>query len=92
MLSAINDESSSLTLQAEREFLKALGGGCQVPVAAYAQIESANIRISAMAAVPDGSRIFRTETINAVDDPLFAGRQAAKVLLDTGGKAIIYKN
>ena len=89
MLSTIDDRHSSLTLQAERGFLAALGGGCQVPVAAYAQLEGETLRISTMAAVPDGSRIFRTDASYDADDAPSAGRQAARALLDTGAEEII---
>lgn len=89
MLSTINDRPTSLALQAERGFLAALGGGCQVPVAAYARLEGEALRISTMAAVPDGSRIFRTDARYDADDASSAGRQAAQALLDEGAEEII---
>ena len=89
MLRAIDHRPTSLALQAERGFLVALGGGCQVPVAAYARLVGGELHISAMAAVPDGSRIFRTEATYDADDAAAAGERAAEALLATGAREII---
>ena len=89
MLRAIDHGPTSLALQAERGFLAALGGGCQVPVAAYARLDGEQLHIAAMAAVPDGSRIFRTEATYDADDAAAAGEGAAEALLATGAREII---
>ena len=59
LLARIDHKPTSTAVVAERAFLEKLGGGCQVPVAAYARLEGSELDISAMAALPDGSRIFR---------------------------------
>ena len=89
MLSAIDHRPTSLALQAERGFLAALGGGCQVPVAAYARLDGDQLHIATMAAVPDGSRIFRTDATYDADDAAAAGERAAEALLATGAREII---
>ena len=88
MLSKIDHPPTSVAVRAERSFLQTLGGGCTVPVAAYARMEGAVLRILVMAAVPDGSRIFRTEVTWASDDPEPAGRHAVEVLQATGASQI----
>ena len=77
---------------AERAFVETLGGGCRVPVAAYAVPSEggATLRIRAMACLPDGSRVFRASTTAPSRDPQAAGRQAANALLETGAGAILY--
>ena len=89
MLERIDHRPSSLALKAERAFLAALGGGCKVPVAAYAQLDGEELHISAMAGLPDGSRIFRIQVTGDADDAASAGNQAAEALLETGAREII---
>jgi hydroxymethylbilane synthase len=46
--SALNDSVTQSCALAERAFLRAMGGGCQTPVAAYAEMEQAQIRLRAV--------------------------------------------
>ena len=89
MLKVVNDPSSSFEVGIERAFLAELGGGCKVPVAAYAKRDGAGIEVSAMAATIDGCNVFRTSI--RVDDWDFvdAGRRVARQLLDSGACKII---
>ena len=77
---------------AERAFVEALGGGCRVPVAAYAvpREDGAALHIRAMACLPDGSRVFRASVAAPSSSPLAAGIQAARALLATGAGEILY--
>lgn len=89
LLAEIDHLDTSLAVRAERAFLEAMGGGCKVPVAAYATIEGDVLRMRAMAAMPDGSKIYRQEAIFAVHEPESAGNAIARQLLDSGaGEAI----
>lgn len=45
LIAALEDESTRRAVTAERAFLKGLGGGCAVPVAAYAKVESRTTRL-----------------------------------------------
>ena len=89
MLAGIDHAATNAEVTAERAFLLTLGGGCTVPVAAYARTFGQELRISAMAALTDGSRLFRTEVTADVADPGSAGRLAAQTLLDSGAEAIV---
>ena len=89
MLGTIGHGPTSVTVTAERAFVEAIGGGCQVPVAAYATLVDDELRISTMAAVPDGSRIFRVSTAGDAQDPVAAGRGAAEALMKTEASEII---
>ena len=89
MLDKIDHGPSSAALRAERAFVQTMGGGCKVPVAAYARLEGEEIHILAMAALPDGSRIFRAEIRCDAGDPASAGRQAAEALLSKGAGEIV---
>ena len=58
-VAAIHDETLGLCVDAERSFLAALEGGCQVPIGAYARKEGEELRMRAMVTSPDGSRVIR---------------------------------
>lgn len=91
LLSRLNDGQTERAVRAERRFLGLLNGGCQVPIGAYAEAESADddspIRLTAMVASPDGRDFLRAEATGA--DPLQVGSAAAEELLARGAKRIL---
>ena len=89
MLALIDDAPTSISLRAERSFLAALRGGCTVPIAAYARIEGGRLRITSMAATPDGSRIYRKDGEWSAERPEEAGRRMAEALLESGAREIV---
>ena len=89
MLAEIDHAPSSTALRAERSFLAELGGGCKVPVAAYARLDGAQLNISAMAVLPDGSKIYRAQVTSDGADPEAAGKRAAGALLEAGAREIV---
>jgi hydroxymethylbilane synthase len=54
-LSPINHEPTRITVTAERAFLAGLGGGCSLPIAAYAAIDGDTLRLRGRVTAPDGS-------------------------------------
>ncbi len=76
---------------AERAVSRVLGGSCQVPLAAYAQVSGGTLQLRALVAEPDGSRIIRAQVSGPVAAALRLGEQAANTLLDQGAKAILDK-
>ena len=89
MLERIDDAPTSIALRAERSFLATIRGGCTVPVAAYARIEGGRLRITSMAAAPDGSRIYRRDGDWPTERPEEAGGRMAEALLDAGAREIV---
>lgn len=89
MLGSIDHGPTRVAVTSERAFLETLGGGCKVPVAAYATLHGSELRISAMAATPDGDRVFRVETSHPAEDPIAAGQAAARALMATEASEII---
>ena len=90
ILAAVDHAPTRSTVTAERAFVEATGGGCRVPVAAYATASNDVLRIRTMACLPDGSRIFRSTLESSADDPVSAGREAARALEATGADEIMY--
>jgi hydroxymethylbilane synthase len=88
-VSFLNDRDTSLSVRAERGFLKRLEGGCQVPIAAYGRTNGDSIEIDGMVGRPDGSEIVRGSARGAVADPEALGVKLAEQLLARGAKEIL---
>ncbi len=89
LLAFINHKDTELSVRAERAVLKELGGGCQVPIAAYAQIRGEDINLDALVASVDGRRIIKDKIVGKTEDPEGAGVRLARRLLDSGAKQIL---
>ena len=59
LVAVLNDAETRACVEAERAFLRGLGGGCQFPIAAHARIEENEMRLEGLVAKPDGSEILR---------------------------------
>src|SRR3546814_265839 len=62
---------------AERTVSRVLGGSCQVPLAAFAQIDSHTLRVRALVAQPDGSRVIRADISGPVHQARSLGERVA---------------
>jgi hydroxymethylbilane synthase len=91
LLRRLNDLGTERTVAAERRLLGLLNGGCQVPIGAYAQLESeapdAALFLTGMVASPDGNRILREAA--AGDDSQLVGSEVAQALLRRGADIIL---
>jgi hydroxymethylbilane synthase len=85
----LDDPPSATAIAAERAFLKRLGGGCQVPVAAFGQIVGSNLRIDGMVGAVDGKRLIKHHLEGPVEKAAFLGTQLADILLTRGAKEIL---
>lgn len=88
-LSFLCDEETTAATTAERTFLAAINGSCQVPVGVYGKAKDGQLTLSCIIAAPDGSRVFRHQATGPVSDSRSLGQQAAKTLLDEGGRQIL---
>ncbi|MEB3750291.1 hydroxymethylbilane synthase [Geobacillus icigianus] len=86
-LSRLNDEQTERAVRAERTFLQQMEGGCQVPIAGYAEADGGMVRLTALVASPDGKEKYKEMVTGA--DPEAVGRQAAAILSEQGAKALI---
>ena len=83
----LNHEPSRDAVFCERAALNALGGGCQVPIGAYARKESGRLQLQAVVARPDGSEIIREE--QSGNDPERLGASVGAALLGKGARRIL---
>ncbi|CAN5146435.1 hydroxymethylbilane synthase [soil metagenome] len=66
-LAPLNHDATARAVNAERAVSKVFGGSCQIPLAAYATVDGAAMRLRAMVATPDGKRIASAEVSGASD-------------------------
>lgn len=89
IIHALNHEATRLACRAERAFLKGLGGGCLVPIAAHATIESDVMTLNGLVASPDGSEFVRGTQSDRSQDADLLGQQLADELLARGAGEIL---
>ncbi len=91
LLASLHDEATARAVKAERAFLAGLGGGCAVPVAAYAQckVQDAEYRMALTGLVisEDGQRAIRVSGEGA--EPEALGNELAKQALACGANEIL---
>ena len=73
----------------ERAMNRALQGGCQVPIGAYALVEGEQIWLRGLVGSPDGSQVIRDEIRGPLADGEALGEQLAQRLLAAGADEIL---
>ncbi|HET7185933.1 MAG TPA: hydroxymethylbilane synthase [Terriglobales bacterium] len=86
-LEFLNDAGARAATSCERALLNQLGGGCQVPIGAYAEVMDAMVHLTAVVARPDGSKVLRENSSGR--DPEKLGETVGKRLLERGGDLIL---
>jgi hydroxymethylbilane synthase len=90
MLNRFNDAITSRCVRAERAFLKRLEGGCQVPIAAYAQFrDEERLVLEGLVASVDGKRVIRDGIAGDPEQPETLGLDLAERLLAQGADTIL---
>ena len=89
LLSALEDAPTRLAVIAERQFLLGLGGGCAVPVAAYADLshETLDISLTGLVVSTDGKQIIKVS--GSDNEPIDLGKQLAREALKQGAAEIL---
>ena len=85
----LDDPESSVAVRGERAFLKRLGGGCQVPIAAFGRMEHTTFRIDGLVGMTDGTRLIKHRMEGPPQEAEAIGRRLAEFLLDHGAKEIL---
>ena len=89
MLAPLNHPATAQAVTAERAVSRTFGGSCQIPLAAYATVEGDAMRLRAMVATPDGSRMAAVDLSGPSDRPEELGRRAAEALAGQDAAAIL---
>jgi hydroxymethylbilane synthase len=88
-LARLEDPATSACVRAERALSRALSGDCQLPLAAYAVPSGSQIRLRALVARPDGSKVVRAELVGPMAAPESLGEALAANLRALGADAIL---
>jgi hydroxymethylbilane synthase len=87
LLAFLNDDDTYAAIECERALLGSMGGGCQVPIGAYAEKRADQLFLRAMVGRPDGSEVLREQAEG--NDGVKLGRETAQMLLKRGGDKIL---
>jgi hydroxymethylbilane synthase len=91
VLEALNDAATRKAVDAERAFARRLGGSCQSPIAAYAQVAQDRLTLEGLVAEPDGSRILRDTVSGSASNPEILGVELAQRLLAVGAGELLQR-
>jgi hydroxymethylbilane synthase len=83
----LDDADARATTTCERALLNKLGGGCQVPIGAYAEVRNREVYLTAIVARPDGSLILREHQTGKNPEEL--GELVGDILLQRGAVKIL---
>ena len=90
IVAVIGDTTAAVALKAERAVVEQLGGGCQMPIGAYAHAAGGDeLAITSLVASLDGSHVIRIDVRGSIRAPEELGRQAADELLAKGAESIL---
>ncbi|MGD9503505.1 MAG: hydroxymethylbilane synthase [Syntrophobacteraceae bacterium] len=89
LLAPLHDPETAVAVAAERGFLDALQGGCQVPIGGHARVLGGEVELTGLVAATDGKTRFHAVRRGAVGDAEALGRALAQELLDAGAKVIL---
>lgn len=89
MLRQLHDETTGWCVTAERAMNARLNGGCQVPIAGFAQLRSDVLTLRGLVGSPDGSIIYRSEALGSSAEAAQLGENIADDLLRQGADEIL---
>jgi len=88
----INHHQTYTEILCERNYLKTVQGGCQLPVFGYARIFMENINLLAGIASVDGKLLIKNQSSDNIEKAKELGIYLGNKILNEGGKELIYAN
>jgi len=88
-LAALDHFETRTVVSAERAVLSALGGGCQVPLGAWARFEKGSLVLDACVCAPDGSEVLRDRGEGPITQPEELGHAVARRLRGAGAERLL---
>lgn len=89
LLAPLNHPETALRVRAERALNRHLNGGCQVPIACYAELDDGQLWLRGLVGTPDGRTLLQAGRQASSTDPEALGIQVAEDLLGLGAGAIL---
>ena len=88
-LRALHDEDTCARVSCERSLNARLGGSCQTPIAAYAELQGDQLLLRGLVAMPDGSLVVTASASDHRDKGVELGITVAEKLLDAGADRVV---
>jgi len=89
LIEVLKDQDTAICVSAERAMNQRLNGGCQVPIAGFAILESGQLRMRGLVGSVDGKEILRCEKTGEIADAAKIGVAIAEELLDMGAGRLL---
>ena len=89
LVKRLGHEPTRAACAAERAFLRSLGGGCQVPIAAHAVIRDGALHLAGLVAAPSGEKIIRDSSAGDASEAEAIGEELAARLRSRGADALL---
>ena len=89
IIQPLNHEATNICVTAERAVSRALQGGCQLPIAGFANLENDQIRLRARVGSLDGSKFCNSDLSGKKNEPEKLGQQVADDLISQGADRIL---
>ena len=89
LLKSISHDATRLACETERAFMARLGGGCQLPVGAYARCLGDLMLMTLFLSSPDGGKAFRSKLEGLALDPLQMAGDAYLAVVERGGRELL---
>jgi hydroxymethylbilane synthase len=89
LIAPLNHPETHLCVTAERAISQSLEGGCQLPIAGFAQLQGDDLYLRSLVGMPDGSKICRSEAHGSHAEPIKIGQRVAADLRKLGADEIL---
>ncbi|EMG94762.1 hydroxymethylbilane synthase [Helicobacter pylori GAM120Ai] len=90
-LQKLNDEESAFCCHLEREFIKGLNGGCQIPIGVHANLMGDRVKIRAVLGLPNGKEVITKEKQGDKTKAFDLVQELLEEFLQSGAKEILEK-
>ncbi|MGH1581598.1 hydroxymethylbilane synthase [Helicobacter pylori] len=90
-LQKLNDEKSAFCCRLEREFIKGLNGGCQIPIGVHASLMGDRVKIQAVLGLPNGKEAITKEKRGDKTKAFDLVQELLEEFLQSGAKEILEK-
>ncbi|RVY28587.1 hydroxymethylbilane synthase [Helicobacter pylori] len=90
-LQKLNDEESAFCCHLEREFIKGLNGGCQIPIGVHANLMGDRVKIQAVLGLPNGKEVITKEKQGDKNNAFDLVQELLEEFLQSGAKEILEK-
>ena len=89
LLASLHDEDTAARINCERSLNAKLGGSCQTPIAAFAELQGDTLNLRALIGTPDGTLVLKADGRDHRDRAVELGEAVGQELLDAGAQKII---